>query len=279
MGKINLKLIILLFLLISFFLYTISFKNIKNNILIIASHIKEKYGNKIINNNLKMICDNNNKINLIVIVYSTDNGVLFDDSMKFYKNIPIVYIKDDQNKFYDFYKYKLAYNYVKQNRLTFDWVFVTNDSFIITEDVSWIVNKIVLSKNVNYIGILEANERIFEKENYKKHYQSWWLNFKPDTFDYFNNHIKFNEIHAIKDYDNLRQTIGVKNIINDFEINLSNEMINKFNNKVIFQVNFKGNLFLNDEIFYNYYKNKNFKIVKIKNIKKELLPLNLQNIN
>jgi len=264
-------------LLIVILLYKSKFKNI-GNILVIASHIKQKYGNQIINNNLKMICDNNDKINLIIIVYSNDKDTLVDTSMKTYKGIQIVYIEDQENKFYDFYKYKLAYSYIKQNNLEFNWVLVTNDSIIITEDVSWIVDEITRSNKCTYIGILGSNGRIFEKNNIKKHYQSWWLNFKPGAFEYWNNHINFNDSHSIKDYDHFNDsTIGVKNIINDFEVDLSNEMINKFDNKVIFDVNgYEGSLFWNDQLYYDYYNNKNFKFIKMKKIRKELLPSNLK---
>jgi len=204
----------------------------------------------------------NDSINLIIIVYSTEKGVKFNEDLD--TTIPIVYIHDTQNKYYDFYKYKMAYDYINSN-LKFKWVFVTNDSIIICGDVSWIINKIVNSDK-DYIGILEISEHIFENEPYKLHYQSWWLNFRPNAFNFFINNLKFNNSH-----------LNVKNIINDYEINLSNTMINKFNNIAIFPLttNYNGNIFLNDEYFYDYFYNKKFKFVKIKEIKPELIPSNL----
>ena len=206
-----------------------SFKNV-GNILVIACHIKKEYSSDIISNNLKMI--GNENINLIIIVYSTEKGVKFNENIV--TDVPIIYIHDKQNKYYDFYKYKLAYDYIKNNDLTFNWIFVTNDSIIISSNVSWIINKIITSDK-DYIGILEVSEKIYEDQPYKRHYQSWWLNFKPNAFEYWINHIKFDKSH-----------FDVSNIINDYEINLSNNMINSFNTISLFPLttNFNGNIFL-----------------------------------
>jgi len=253
-----------------------SFTNITNNILIMACHIKQKYGNNIINNNLEKVL--NNKVNLIIIVYSTEEHVNFDKNINT-NGIPVIFIHDTSNIYYDFYKYKLAYNYIKQNNIPFNWVFVMNDSVIFTENVSWIIDKITNSKNVDYIGILETNYHIFGKLPMKIHYQSWWLNFKQNAFDYWYNHINFNDSHSIKSYDELNDIpTGVKNIINDFEINLSNDMINSFKNEVIFPNKTEGNLFWNDQLYDDYYKNKKFTFVKIKNIKRDHIPLKLREI-
>ena len=278
--KINTILLILLLLLLLFFFRfnKSSFSSNQNNILIIASHIKSKYGTDIINNNLKMMVDNEvNGVNLIIFVYSLEENATFNQNELNNYNIPLVCIHDTENKLYDFYKYKLAYEYIKKNNIKFNWVFVTNDSIIITQNVSWIINDI-LSSSYDYIGILEVNAKIFEKNTSKKHYQSWWLNFKSNAFDYWYNNIKFNNTHLIKEYDYHNDiTIGVKNIINDFEVDLSNDMIKKFKSKAIFPItkNYQENLFVNDKLFYDYYHNKNFKFVKIKHMKPELIPKNL----
>ena len=246
-----------------------------NNILIMACHIKQKYGNNIINNNLEKVL--NNKVTLVIIVYSTENNVKFNKFNKF--NVPVVYIHDTENVYYDFYKYKLAHEYIKQNNILFNWVFVMNDSVIFTENVSWIIDKITESNDVDYIGILETNYHIFGKLPMKLHYQSWWLNFKQPAFDYWCDNINFNESHSIKSYDEINDiTIGVKNIINDFEINLSNDMINKFKNNVIFPNKVTGNIFWNDELYNDYYNNKKFTFVKVKNIKIDRVPLNLRKL-
>ena len=271
-------LILLSLLLLNCLVNKSNFSN-NQNVLIIASHIKSKYGTDIINNNLKMMVNNeiNNKINLIIFVYSLEENTPFNKTDITTYNIPIVFIHDTENKFYDFYKYKLAYEYIKKNNIKINWVFVTNDSIIITENVSWIINDI-LSSDYYYIGILEVNAKIFEKNSSKKHYQSWWINFKSNAFDYWYNNIKFNDTHLIKEYDHHNDiTIGVKNIINDFEINLSNEMITNFYSKAIFPltVNWEGNIFANDDLFYDYYHNKNFNFVKLKHMKPDLIPKNL----
>jgi len=288
--KLNLLLLILVILLLLLLLLLLFFLRFNKsnfssnqNILIIASHIKPKYGLNIINNNLKMAVNNEvnevNKVNLIIIVYSLeDDTTNFNQNELNHYNIPLVCIHDTQNKFYDFYKYKLAYEYIKKNNIKFNWVFVTNDSIITTQNVSWIFDEVLSSNSYDYIGILEVNTKIFEQNNNKKHYQSWWLNFKNNAFDYWYNNINFNDKHLIKYYDKHNDiTIGIKNIINDFEVDLSNDMIQKFKSKAIFPltINYEGNLFANDDLFYDYYYNKNFNFVKIKHMKNDLIPKNL----
>jgi hypothetical protein len=51
-------------------------------------------------------------------------------------------------------------------------------------------------------------------------------------------------------------------------------MINKFNSEAIFPLtsDFKGNVFTNDEMFYDYFYNKNFKFVKIKFFRPDVVP-------
>jgi len=262
------KKIILFFIIVVVFFYfqkrnKSSFESkFVGNILVMACHIKKEYSTDIINNNLQMI--GNDGINLIIVVYSTEKGVKFNKDLV--TNVPIVYIHDNENKYYDFYKYKLAYNYIKKNNLTFDWVFVTNDSIIISNNVSWMLPKIINSGK-DYIGILEVSEKIYPDNPYKRHYQSWWLNFKPNAFEYWMNNIKFNKSYK-----------EISNIINDYEIDLSNDMINKFNSTSLFPLTtqFDGNIFLNDEMYYDYFYNKNFKFVKVKFVKPELVPENLK---
>jgi hypothetical protein len=265
----NKKIIVFLAIVVVFFYFQKKNKSsfeskFVGNILVMACHIKKEYSTDIINNNLQMI--GNGNINLIIIVYSTERGVKFKKDLV--TTIPIVYIHDTQNKYYDFYKYKLAYNYIKKNDITFNWIFVTNDSIIISSNVSWMLPKIINSGK-DYLGILEVSEKIFPDEPYKKHYQSWWLNFKPNAFEYWINHIKFDKSH-----------LNVDNIINDYEINLSNDMINSFNSTSLFPLTteFEGNIFLDDSMYYDYFYNRNFKFVKVKFVKPELLPENLKTL-
>ena len=265
------KIIIFLVLVLVFFYFqkkkSLFESKFVGNILVMACHIKKEYLTDILNNNLQMIENKNytdigNGVNLIIIVYSTERGVQFKKDLV--TDIPIVYIHDTQNKYYDFYKYKLAYHYIKKNDITFNWIFVTNDSIIISSNVSWMLPKIINSGK-DYVGILEVNEKIFSDQSYKKHYQSWWLNFRPNAFEYWINHIKFDKSH-----------LDVSNIINDYEINLSNDMINLFNSTSLFPLttDFEGNIFVDDSMYYDYFYNRNFKFVKVKFIKPELLPEN-----
>jgi hypothetical protein len=264
------KIILFLVIVVVFFYFQKKSKSsfeskFVGNILVIACHIKKQYSTNIINNNLQMI--GNVGINLIIVVYSTEQDVEFNKDV--HTTVPIVYIHDTENKYYDFYKYKLAYNYIKKNDITFNWIFVTNDSIIISDNVSWMLPKIINSGK-DYVGILEVKDTIFGNSiPAKQHYQSWWLNFKPNAFEYWMDNIKFDKSH-----------LDVLNIINDYEVNLSNDMINKFNSTSLFPLtnNFIGNVFTDDEMYYDYFYNRNFKIVKVKFIKPELVPENLKSL-
>jgi hypothetical protein len=269
----QLLLLLLLLLILLFCLNKKStFQKPSNNILIMACHIKKQFGNEVVLNNLKQVL--NRTFKLVIIVYSVENGAVFKENLDI--GVPVVYIKDTENIFYDFYKYKLAYDYIKKNNISFDWVFVMNDSIIITKNVNTIVNNIINS-NEDYIGILESNNHIFENNPRKYHYQSWWLNFRPNAFDYWYNRINFNNSHSLKGYDHYNDiTIGVKNIINDFEINLSNDMINKFKSKAIYG-NTQANLFWDDKLYNSFYSN-GFYFMKIKRIKENILPSNLKHL-
>jgi hypothetical protein len=214
-------------------------------------------------------------------VYSKEDTVSFDEKLNT-NNIPIVYIRDTENKYYDFYKYKLGCDYIINNKIPINWVFIMNDSVIFTENVSWIIKKINQSNNTNYYGIIESKGNVLHDVPAKKHYQSWWLNFRPNAFKYFYNHLKFNKNYTINTYDKYNDIkIGIKYLINDLEINLSNEMISKFKTSVMFPYvgDNTDSSFWNKPLFDKYYNNNNFKIMKVKNIKPELLPPNLKKMD
>ena len=248
---------ILIFIIWYFLKSKSSFALPTNNILIVACHIKKNFD--IVKNNISYF--NNFKV---ILVYSFEPNADIT-----FNNLPdnVVLIEDTENVYYDFYKYKLAWEYINSNKINYNWVLVTNDSFIITGNIDTIINTIINDTKLDYIGILEVNEHIFENNKPKLHYQSWWLNFKKNSFDYFINQLKFKPVHT-----------NVKMIIDNFEIDLSNKMINKFKSKCIFPLIDKsqtGNVFLDENRYYDYYYNRNFKFVKIKHMHPELVPLNL----
>jgi hypothetical protein len=258
-------LIILIVLVVLFYLKKVfsSFGSINNGaIVIMACHIKNNIGLSVIQNNINFL-NQSDKIKKIIIVYSADKGVKVNFSHLQY-GIPVEIIHDDKNVYYDFDKYKMGYSYIKEKKIPFDWIFVMNDSVIICEPVTWIIDSIVTS-NKDFYGILEVNERIFNVSP-KVHYQSWWLCFRKNAIQFWINNLKFNPTHK-----------NVKQIINDFEINLSNKMINSFNCATIFSsANVLGNLFGMDSLYYDYYYNKNFKFVKLKHFHPELVPTHLK---
>ena len=109
---------------------TLTFSSKNNGIIVImACHIKKNIGLSVIQNNINFL-NQSDKIKKILIVYSADEGVKVDfNSLR--STIPIEVKFDDKNVYYDFDKYKMGYSYIKN--VPFDWVFVMNDSIIISD--------------------------------------------------------------------------------------------------------------------------------------------------
>jgi hypothetical protein len=233
-------LIIILFLL--FYGNKSKFEN-ENNILVMACHFKNKYKTKIVKNNLSKF---NNFT--VILVYSTEIG---DIDFSEFNNFTVIH--DKLNTFYDFGKYKLAYNYIKQNNLNFNKILVMNDSIFIADNISWITEDILKNTTDDFIGILETNDAIFENTPLKVHYQSWWLTFNKRAFNYWAERIVYDSKYS-----------DILNLINDLEINLCNEMIRKFKSSAIFKKEEDHNIFIKPYFMEKYFYGKNFKFLKIK---------------
>ena len=257
-------LILLILLILLYFKKVLSTFGSMNNgaIVIMACHIKKNIGLSVIQNNINFL-NQSDKIKKILLVYSADEDTEIDFSPLQY-GIPVEIIHDTKNVYYDFDKYKMGYSYIKEKDLPFDWVFVMNDSVIICESVTWIIDRIITS-NKDFYGILEVNERIFNIPP-KVHYQSWWLCFRKNSIEFWINNLNFTPKHK-----------NIKHIINDFEISLSNKMITTFQSDTIFSsADVLGNLFSMDSLYYDYFYNKNFKFVKLKHFHPELVPTHLK---
>jgi hypothetical protein len=214
----------------------------------------------------------NNNISLVIIVYSYNNDFELDMHKNELDIFPakIVFIEDTMNIYYDFYKYKMAYDYLIDNNIKYNWALVMNDSIILCEPCFWIIDKIVNNTTDDYIGIYELEHNISQYTP-KIHYQSWWLNFKPHTYKYLVDNLNFTDKHK-----------DVMNIILDYEVDLGNNMINTFKSSAIYPILdakfYDKNIFYNHDLYMIYWNTYNFKFMKIKNIIHELLPENLRHI-
>jgi hypothetical protein len=249
---------LILIIILTFYFSKSSFTDNPKNVLIVACHFKTD--DSVLRNNLEMMSAFN-LYDIIIIVYSKDKNAVVNNDLN------AIYIEDTLNRYYDFYKYKMGYDYIKTQNIQTNWVTVMNDSIIITEPVYWIVGTVLLDTQHDFIGMLEINHNL-ESHPDLLHYQSWWINFKPAAFDYWASKLIFNERYT-----------DINNIITDYEVGLGNEMINTFKSTALFPLelpNYHNNIFYDDPVFYHYYYNRNFKFVKLKNIKPDLLPKKLK---
>jgi len=125
-----------------------------NNVLIIPCHFKE-YGFDILLNNLKHLLPS--KISHLIIVYSIQQGYNFDiEDIKKYidtiTDINLIFIHDVENKRIDWGKIVLAHNYIKENIININRVFVINDSIIICSDVKIYINNFINNNHFEFIG-------------------------------------------------------------------------------------------------------------------------------
>lgn len=227
--------------------------NLNNNnktILIYETHIKNNYDIKVNINNFKQF---NLKIfDLIIIVYSGIKDYYLD-----IKHDNVIYIYDNNNIGFDFGKEKLAYEYIKRNKIDNDIIYLINDSIIITKKIdSLIINILNKIKHCSYIGLVN-NKQI------KEHFQSWFLVFRQKCFNYRYNNLK--NLNLNKD-----------SLINRYEVDLSIKITNLFEYNFIFKVlNDKNIMYDMDDEYLNFYKN-GFHFIKknrIKNIpKRDKLP-------
>ena len=179
---------------------------------------------------------------------------------------------DIENKYYDFGKYKIAYDYFKKKGMSANYIHIMNDSFIICEKIDTICddirNKI---KDNDFVGIVESMEEESFQHNVvcKQHYQSWWMLLKNSIYDEY-----FNKINLIDTSGSF--TILKRKIIAENEIGISNYFITnpKYNTSSIIKC--PGNIFIPKYTdLYNKLWNIGFKIIKMEAIsdpKKQPLP-------
>jgi len=226
---------------------------ISGNSLFMAIHIKNIEKSIVLNkNNLTNL--NLDDITNIVIVFSYNTELYYKfiaEISKLFGNKNFIFIHDVTNKYYDFGKYKMAYEYLKKKGIQSDYIHVMNDSIIICEKIDKMCEEIKNRlKNNCYIGIVSSTE-------YKKHYQSWWFIAKKNIYDDFFRNIKLIDMNN-----------GDKEITKWCLIQI-NEIVNS--NKYISQSEYKTdclldgphclNLFTPNKLFYQYW-DAGFRIIK-----------------
>ena len=184
--------------------------------------------------------------------------------INFFENKNIIIIEDLDNKYVDWGKYKIGYDYLIENKHTIDHLHLMNDSIIITEPINHIF-KMIKNKlrNNSYIGILETTQ-------INKHYQSWWLILKNNIFEYY-----FNNLVTIDFKKNIDFMIHLN------EVHLGNKIIKKYNTTACFitpNPKKKLNIFFNDDnLYYKMYEN-GFKFLKIKRLNTQFTNKKLEKI-
>ena len=236
-----------------------SISNKIKNVLSFATHQKKNTQKVFVNNFSNM---NLSYIDTFIVILSTQLSKYKKEEyiktiIDFFenKNKNIVIIEDIDNKYIDFGKHKIGYDYLIKNNYTVDHIHLINDSIIITEPINHIFKMIKNKlKNNSYIGILETTQ-------VNTHYQSWWLILKNNILDYY-----FNNLITIQTINN-NQKINFMIHLN--EVQLGNKIITKNNTTACFITPYPKkqlNIFFNDDnLYYKMYVN-GFKFLKIKRL-------------
>lgn len=218
------------------------------NTLFLATHAKNLiYKTKLIFNNLSNL--KLDYIENIIIVISSCTSEYLDKfiqkiSKAFNKNI--IFIRDITNKYYDFGKYKIAYDYFIKNNMMAESIHLMNDSFIICEKLDRLCNHINHEIKTNdLLGIVMSLD-------IQKHYQSWWLVIKNTIYDEYINNIYLIDMNC----NNLNNAKEHQIFIN--EVYLSNRYIE--NKKIKSKFLLDGscgsnmNLFFSPELYSKYWQ-------------------------
>jgi len=234
---------------------------ISGNSLFMAIHIKNIEKSIALNkNNLTNL--NLDDITNIVIVFSCDNYntelyyKFISEISKLFSNKNFIFIHDVTNKYYDFGKYKMAYEYFKKKGIQSNYIHVMNDSIIICEKIDKMCEEIKNRlKNNDYIGIVSSTE-------YRKHYQSWWFIVKKKIYDGF-----FRDIKLV-DMSNGNLEINKWCLIQINEIANSNKYISQSEYKTdcLLDGPHCSNLFTPNKLFFQYWDT-GFKILKCAQLK------------
>ena len=159
----------------------------------------------------------------IYFVYSESDFIdsnFTDSSLLNNNNIELIKVDNIGN---DFKKYYDGIKKVKENNDSYNKVWLINDSFLITKWNFFIYNlKRVGNKEI--IGAFLSNE-------IKKHLQSYLLIMNNNILDIYFNTLKNYNFKKINNHYDKRK------LIIDLEINLCNDIINKYNYGVLFGLN------------------------------------------
>jgi hypothetical protein len=225
------------------------------NALFLATHAKNViFKTKLIFNNLSNL--KLDYIENIIIVISANASENLDKfiqkiSKTFDKNL--IFIRDNTNKYYDFGKYKIAYDYFIKNNMVAESIHLMNDSFIICEKIDRLCYHIQneIKKN-DLLGIVMSLD-------IQKHSQSWWLVIKNTIYEEYINNIRLIDINC----NNLNNAKEHQIFIN--EVYLSNRYIEnkKIKSKCLFHGSCGSNLNLFfSPVLYSKYWQYGFYIIK-----------------
>lgn len=218
--------------------------NNKKVLLLIATHTNTKL--KI--NNIK------NTINLfnfkcMDIMVANSKSLKFNDTFnEFCKDKNIMYNEIENDTTYDFGKW--IYLLSKIDYLSYDFIFFTNDSFIIEKPITHFIN-LTIKNNVEFYGYNDSTQR-----NY--HYQSYLFSIRSDA------------IHKFINMFNSKKDI-IKNqedVITNYELQMTNYFSSHNCFLKIGYIPFhKGlNIFFTSDYLYEILKKNLLPFIKIKRI-------------
>lgn len=172
------------------------------NNLVYASYIDKPSKIELIEynfNKIKSLFDN------VVFVYSSYNEKPLPQNFCGLNNENLILTPNDG---YDFGKYRLGIQKFLEEPMSYTTIFNDSVSIVETLDPIMLFLEKKFSEGYEYVGFLKSKE-------IRDHFQSWFLSFSKNALLYF--------------YDKISKPINNKQeVINQYEIGLSNQMIHHF---------------------------------------------------
>lgn len=156
-----------------------------DNVVSMACHFSRKRGLGIVLNNIQRLFGPS--VKTFIIAYSTEFKIDYTNFTNPFPNATFIFIEDPINRYVCFGKHYIVGHFIIKHVPLYNWVIVVNDS-VIYGDVSENLDKI-LADNVNqYRGIVGSG---CPKTPYTLVYQSWWLNFKKEVYNFWLKNLDF----------------------------------------------------------------------------------------
>ena len=222
-----------------------------NHLLLLACHTNSLIKKKVLLNNIPYF---NELCNNMVIIQSSEckNDALEQHIKQINKNIEFFYT--DNDKYLCQGKWSYYLNTIDYNK--YDYITLTNDSFLITKSLN--NYKKLFDKNIEVVGLLDSYEC-------KHHIPDFLRTYNKVGIKKILNHYSINK-NKINNYSD---------VVNEYEVN-SSSLFHTF--KILYPMNksYLKNIHFDDTMLKNYLYNLNYPVIKIKKLLINKYPQNFK---